>query len=193
MSLQPQPLHNGTVWCPSAIQDFNQLPQSVPTAAVVATRWWIVLPIYTIWMLSNTLLMFDVDGRTMQCGSAAWTTAQWYGMMPSSEDWRFHPTPPICTKSCGGSGMVMDWSAHPHYINLFKHIVYVQSRADILINSRRVRNLMFKNFINICYGNAIVNKLWWIVLLIYIIWRLSIFFNTFFIFEVGLKNNSMWV
>jgi hypothetical protein len=105
-------------------------------------------------MLSNTLLIFDVDLRTMQCGSAA-STAQWYGMMPSSDS-RFQPTPPICTNSCGGSGMVMGWSAHPHYIKVFKHLVYVQSRDDILINSRWVRNLMFKNFINNCYGNAIV-------------------------------------
>ena len=154
MSLHHQPLHNGMVRCPAAIQNFNKLPQSVPTAAVVAARWWIVLPIYTIWMLSNTLLIFDVDLRTMQCGSAT-STAQWYGMMPSSDS-RFQPTPPICTNSCGGSGMVMGWSAHPHYIKVFKHLVYVQSRDDILINSRWVRNLMFKNFINNCYGNAIV-------------------------------------
>jgi hypothetical protein len=35
-------------------------------------------------MLSITMVMFEMDVGTMQCGSAASTTAQWYGLMPKS-------------------------------------------------------------------------------------------------------------
>ena len=90
------------VWCPAAIQDFNQLPQSVPTAAVEAAWWWVVLPILIISRLSNTLLMFEIDVRTMQCGSAASIAGQWYGLMHrSNSGFQLHSQ--ILVIMCGGN------------------------------------------------------------------------------------------
>ena len=42
--------------------------------------------------------------------STASTTAQWHGMMPSSDS-GFQPATPICANSCSTIGMAMDWSA----------------------------------------------------------------------------------
>jgi hypothetical protein len=52
--------------------------------------------------------------------STASTTAQWHGMMPSSDS-EFQPTPPICANSCGGSSIVRDLPAHPHNMNVVTH------------------------------------------------------------------------
>jgi len=76
----------------------------------------VVEHLYVLDMLLGTILGASTDS----------TTAQQFGMMPSSDtDTGFQSTPPICTNSCSGSGMVMDLSAHPHHIKVVKHLAYV--------------------------------------------------------------------
>jgi len=70
-------------------------------------------------MLSLTMVMFEVDMGTMACGSAASTTAQWYGLMPRSDP-GFQLNFQISAIVCGGKGMVIDCSAHQNHMNVVK-------------------------------------------------------------------------
>ena len=90
---------------------FQVTPQEIWAimCGVVAAWWWILLSIHIIW----------IPGASTDS-----TTAQQFGMMPSSNP-GFQPTPPICTNSCSGSGRVMGCSAHPHHIKVVKHLAYV--------------------------------------------------------------------
>ncbi len=78
VGLEPQPLHNGNVCCPAVTQFSSRYPKSWPTSVVVMAWWHIHLSIHSIWMLPNTLNMFEVDVGTIPCGSRASTTAQQY-------------------------------------------------------------------------------------------------------------------
>jgi hypothetical protein len=66
--------------------------------------------------------MFDVDVRTMQCGSAASITAQWYGLMlRTNPGFQLHFQ--ILVIMCSGNCMTMDLSVYPHHMNVVKQCV----------------------------------------------------------------------
>ncbi len=70
--------------------------------------------------------------------STASTTAQWFGMMPTSNP-RFQMTPQISTNSCSARCMMMDSSNHPHHIKVVHDHGYVHKRCGNY--SRWVRSL----------------------------------------------------
>ena len=175
------------VWCPAATQDFNQLPQSVPTAAVVAAWWWIGLLIHIIGMLSLTMVMFEMDVRTMQCGSTVSITAQRYGLTPKSNP-RFQLHSQILVIMCSGNCMTMDTSVYPHHMNAAKLFTYVI--CTFRNHSRSIYSLNHCTMALWCPAvtqtqdsnqlpqsvptAAVVAAWWWIFLPIHIIWIMSL-------------------
>ena len=105
---------HGIVWCPA-----------VTRAAVVAAWWWIFLPIHIIWIMSLTMVMFEIDVGTMPWVSAAWTTGQWYGKMTRIiTGSQLHSQILIIKRCCKGN--VMAPYVHPHHMNVVKQLLYVR-------------------------------------------------------------------
>ena len=124
MCLQPESMVNGLVRCLESSQDSSCILKSWSSNAVVKAWRCILLFIHIILILSNNIFMSCVLLITIPDESTSSTTAQWHGMMPSSNP-GFQQTPPICTNSCSGSGKVMDCSAHLHHMNVVKHLAYI--------------------------------------------------------------------
>jgi hypothetical protein len=114
-------------WCgllSSSNQGFQVTPQIGSSCMVVTAWWWIVLPIHIMWIVSLTIVMFEMDVGTMQYVSAAWINGQWYGKMPRIiPGFQLHSQ--ILVIKCSGKGMAMYPSVHPHHINFVKQHFYV--------------------------------------------------------------------
>ena len=129
VGLEPQPMHQGSICCAPANQDFSRLPKSEPTSVVETAWWWIHMPIHCIWRLSITLYMYGWDVWTNPCGFGASTNAYGLHLVPSS-DARFQPTCQIVANKCDGNGMMMDPYAHPQHMKVVNHLLYVWSGCD---------------------------------------------------------------
>ena len=94
MDFEPQPLHKGFFQHQAVTQDLSWLPKSGPGSVVLMAWWWIHIPIHSIWRLSNTWYMCDMDVGTIPHGFGASTTAQRLLSAPSSDP-GFQPTSQI--------------------------------------------------------------------------------------------------
>ena len=87
--------------------------------------WWFVIPIHSIWRLSNNFQMLGEDVWTIPCGFGASNNAEQLHSVPSSDP-GFQLTSQIWADMCSGSGngMMMDPYPHSQHMKVVKHLPY---------------------------------------------------------------------
>ena len=90
VSLEPESMHHDFIWCRAVTQDFIQI-QKLGTTIFVQTAWLRSNPcIQSIWMMSNTLSMYEEDVKTIPCGSDVSINASWLDLVQNSHP-QFQP------------------------------------------------------------------------------------------------------
>ena len=127
MSLEPQPLHHGIICVhTSDSTDFSWLPKSGPASVVVAAWWWIHIPSHSIWRLSRTLHMFEVDVGAISCGFRASTTAPYHHLCSQwTHDLWFQLSSKILASKSGGNCMMTDPYPQEQNTKVVYDLVYV--------------------------------------------------------------------
>ena len=108
------------------ITDFSQIQKLGKTISVVTAWWRSVQSSYThsIWILSNTLHMYEEEVVTIPCESGAWITASWLHLVQGSHT-GFHPNSKTRDNNICGNSMIEVQSLHPKHMNDVKHLAYV--------------------------------------------------------------------
>ncbi len=95
VSLERQSLHHDFIWRRSATQNFSQFHKHKTTISVVTEWWRFNPPIHSIWMMLNTLFMYEEVVGTIPCESVFSVIASWLhmaqgihpGFQPNLQTW----------------------------------------------------------------------------------------------------------
>ena len=95
-------------------------------SAWAAVMWWghIHMHIHSIWRLSNTWYVFDIDMRLIWIWSSASITAFRHHLLPGSNP-EFSPTSKSLVGMSSCNVVRTHPYAHPQHMKVVKHFVYV--------------------------------------------------------------------
>jgi hypothetical protein len=130
LGLQPQSPHFTMSYCLGVTKNLSKIPKAWSTRAAVMRQGHIHMHIHSIWRLSNTLYMPDIDVRSIWIGSTASITALHHELLPGSYQ-EFEQNPKSLVNTSSHNAARTHPYAHPQHMKVVKHFVYAWHWPEI--------------------------------------------------------------
>jgi hypothetical protein len=131
LGLQPQSPHFTISYCMGITQNSTKIPKA--WSALSAVMWWghIHMHIHSIWRLSNTFHMSDIDVQSIWIGSTVSITAFHHQLLHGHYPEFYQNSKSLVSISSNDNVVRTHPYAHPQHMKAVKHLSYVWHRCAI--------------------------------------------------------------